>query len=754
MKKSGFTLVELIATIVILAIIALIAVPIAINQVDETRKEAYEVSVRGLFDSVNSYLASNNDMAYLSTTGLHIPDDPIYEKLNIKNAKFVSGRVYLDSDQVLHAQNLSDGNFCANGTKSELSIFKGNCDLLDETAPELTLSINRITSSSITVAIDSFDEESGIINYKYYLNGSLIEENKNNIYTFRDLKADTEYKIEVRVENGNHLESNKDTTVRTTGNDFVWKQTPEGWSRSKTITLSYPAITGLEQFQYKIVGTNDWVTVSGNKVDIVIEKDTTITARILKEGTQIFITTRTFGKIDREAPIITEVTGNNDKWTTSKRITITAVDNESGLANESYSFDGGNTWQKSSSKTFTSNGTINIVVKDKVGNISEIYPVVINKIDPTIPKTHSITATVEGQEYTSGTWTNKDVVLKANPSPSTTLSGYTYKWYKKSGNSYKVISGETGTTLTISSEETGTYKVEVITGTGAGPVQSSEFTLKIDKTAPTCKVNKSNKNTTTGITATFMCTDEDSGVTCIEPEIGLKTSGSYDIIDNAGNKGTCSVTVASKTQYRKRTCSTHNSNGSVCGYSCGSGYSLSGTTCTKYSTSTVAAAYNGCATTSSACVGGYVQTTGYGQCAACGADYSRCKTLGTTKCGSSLCNSACFAASGNIGDTYYCNYCASYYYAYCNSCPVTVWSNCASTTTVCNGLYYCADSSYTLNGTSCTKRVVSDKVNATAKSCSEAGCKTWGDYNKWSDSSSNYCSNSNTCEGETRLLYY
>lgn len=58
----------------------------------------------------------------------------------------------------------------------------------------------------------------------------------------------------------------------------------------------------------------------------------------------------------------------NDKNIT---LTINAVDNESGLTNESYSFDGGKTWQSNASKTFSNNvETVLIKVKDNAGNIA------------------------------------------------------------------------------------------------------------------------------------------------------------------------------------------------------------------------------------------------------------------------------------------------------------------------------------------------------------------------------------------------
>ena len=56
MKKKGFTLIELIAVIVVLAIITLIAVPIISKVVDKARKGAAEESALNYIDAVEKYV--------------------------------------------------------------------------------------------------------------------------------------------------------------------------------------------------------------------------------------------------------------------------------------------------------------------------------------------------------------------------------------------------------------------------------------------------------------------------------------------------------------------------------------------------------------------------------------------------------------------------------------------------------------------------------------------------------------------------
>jgi len=57
MKKKGFTLVELLAVIIILAVIALIAIPIVLNVVESSRKSAFESGVYGVIETIELEVA-------------------------------------------------------------------------------------------------------------------------------------------------------------------------------------------------------------------------------------------------------------------------------------------------------------------------------------------------------------------------------------------------------------------------------------------------------------------------------------------------------------------------------------------------------------------------------------------------------------------------------------------------------------------------------------------------------------------------
>lgn len=145
---------------------------------------------------------------------------------------------------------------------------------------------------------------------------------------------------------------------------------------------------------------------------------------------------------------IDSVTGNTSSWKNSVTLKVNSTSSNK-LASSAYSFDGGKTYQKSNSKTFTSNGIINIVVKDSKGNTAN-KQVTISKVDNIIPTVNI--------RYTDKT--NTSINLYATINPGNVVSGYKYQWYKN-GN---VI--ENATSLTYKASSEGNYMIKVITGSG------------------------------------------------------------------------------------------------------------------------------------------------------------------------------------------------------------------------------------------------------------------------------------------------
>ncbi len=151
--------------------------------------------------------------------------------------------------------------------------------------------------------------------------------------------------------------------------------------------------SGVATTEYNLDGSTTWLTYPTEGIEFTTDGNHTVYYRSTDTAGNIETTKTVSFKIDKTNPTITEVTGNPTSWTKEDVIlTVTASDSGSGLAAEAYSFDNGATWQVSNQKTFTSNQTVNIKVKDAAGNVSEVENVSITFIDKINPTIDSVTA--------------------------------------------------------------------------------------------------------------------------------------------------------------------------------------------------------------------------------------------------------------------------------------------------------------------------------------------------------------------------
>lgn len=284
--------------------------------------------------------------------------------------------------------------------------------------------------------------------------------------------------------------------------------TPNTKATSGTAITSYNSTTGTYYIRYKIV--------SGAGLSSAVASYT--------------------AKVDTSNPTITSVTGNPTNWTNQDvTLTINATDTPSGLHSTPYSFDGGSTWQTSSSKTFSSNQTVNIVVRDVVGNTSS-KTITISKIDKVVP-----TCTNDGD---STTWTNSTRTISYGCSDS------------ESGCNSSYSGGSTTFTSTTKTSTIASYTIKDEAGNTV-TCSARTANVYVDTTSPTCSVAKSDTGKTTGVTSTVTCDDSDSQCVSSNPtgDSGLTSSKTYTVSDVAGNTGICTVTVTSQLQKRTASCS-------------------------------------------------------------------------------------------------------------------------------------------------------------------------------------------------------
>ena len=164
-KKKAFTLIELLAVIIILAIISLIVTVSIGRLIDNARKETYKESVRGIIRSAELYmgkyvLANHKDPVYpivFTCDGNTCSNGA--DKLDFNGEVPKSGTITLINHKLVKAEYLSSGKYCASGTKTELQVSK-SCADIDITKPTVdgTLQGNILHLTLI-------DNESGIASY-------------------------------------------------------------------------------------------------------------------------------------------------------------------------------------------------------------------------------------------------------------------------------------------------------------------------------------------------------------------------------------------------------------------------------------------------------------------------------------------------------------------------------------------------------------------------------------------------------------
>ena len=104
MKKRGFTLVELLAVIVILAIIAVIATPIILGVIEKSKKGAAENSALGYTEAVEKQIARNlldEDATNDITDGVYEIAALTSKKVKVKGDTPSEGWVEIEKKQVV-----------------------------------------------------------------------------------------------------------------------------------------------------------------------------------------------------------------------------------------------------------------------------------------------------------------------------------------------------------------------------------------------------------------------------------------------------------------------------------------------------------------------------------------------------------------------------------------------------------------------------------------------------------------------------
>ncbi len=324
MIKKGFTLVELLAVFVLLAIIFMIAVPNVFKLISKGKSNAFLVSVRQVYKAGNIYrlnelrereeecvyfdFGEDYQIDTLVKNKMYIP----IEELELQGDLPKEGVMEVCQDFV--SITVSDGDNTVDiGPDGDEHVFDGNLEESNVSRPVIDNISTSKTTKSITVTVKAHDDKNDIVKYYYYLNGELKQSINNNVYEFTNIKDNTNYKIKIVVENGKGLKTSQNINVKT---DEV--PSPEitvnktGWQSQKTVTITYPS-PSVNNFshQYKI---NSGETTKN------YEKDTWITASLTSYNRFITITYTSEGSVSAKVS-----DGFNEKVVTYNVIEVDGV---------------------------------------------------------------------------------------------------------------------------------------------------------------------------------------------------------------------------------------------------------------------------------------------------------------------------------------------------------------------------------------------------------------------------------------------
>ncbi len=432
--------------------------------------------------------------------------------------------------------------------------------------------------------------------------------------------------------------------------------------------------------------------------------------------------------------------GNNGWYKTKSTASVRGNDGSgSGVASALIGYTASNA--VSSSITINEGGRASQlvgIVKDKAGNTTTCTHGEW-KVDATIPSV-KVTGTVA-----SGTWTNKDVTLYGGVTPDgvdSVFSGYTYRWTRD--GTY------VGSTKNITATSSGTYTLTVTTG--AGNSASASYTVKIDKTAPTCEYSGGSSSWTNRyVTIKIGCKDNESGCASGEKSETIRTltrtkAMTTTIKDKAGNSTTCTKTFDVYYDGTDPVCSvnitssgTSGVSGNVSATDTGSGISGSSSRSFTNIKSSTTYTFSDKAGNSTSCRVNVTSSTEYRKTTcreykACSSNQCDWNTCLTTKCSGGWDNRV-------WGNKYKCCSAQGCGPSSCHE------SNPGPRYCIKDGNTKCLVNSGKWN--SCKyKECVPGYETCRAENC---GCETWNSAGNWSTTS---CHESTVIKCESRTVYY
>ena len=350
-----------------------------------------------------SYTAQDNGLYTFTLTanGETVVKDITVEKIDRKNPTVTLTQTG-SSESVFYTLNMAAkaADDASGVAKVEYAFTTGNAaptsgwqtagdsDKLSDGRYRINYTATQTTRTSITLYVRATD------------NAGNVTTVKSETYTvMKEPTADKKPQITLTA----------DTTAWTKGDvTLTWKLTNGGAGNCTVYTNEDKAQTG------KTTGSTGTFKVQENgiyMVNAIDDNGDTATAAVIVNN------------IDKEAPELESLTTSTEEWASSKRITLTGINDDltvkyldekgateksgSGVSKKEYQLSGTDTWKTLSGEYFDvyKTGTYKVRLTDNVGNESE-YTIEVTKIDRTSP---TMAATVNNTPNASGWYTDSTV---------------------------------------------------------------------------------------------------------------------------------------------------------------------------------------------------------------------------------------------------------------------------------------------------------------------------------------------------------
>ena len=551
MNKKGFTLIELIAVLVVLSILISASVMLFIN----IRKNILEKEY-------------NNLVLYLETKASEYAEETSITTINVEDL-IKEGKVKSDDETDIYdpRDNKSMNCFII---KSNFENGKYNSTLMEDLGKDENGKCNEYevtTDYEVCKFLNGqcikFDDTTwfnSAVTLGIMHRGSLLTE-QNTTYNWTSNTGFSSNEATISVD-GNLLNSRYKCEVKgksNNGEDLVGtatkgikidKEAPiineikynTNWSVNKKIEIMASDGIGSGIDGYAIVKENEMclnynknkeITINSNGKYKVCVKDKAGN----KTERKIEITS-----IDDAGPsIVAKSSSNEIKMGTNNKTSSYFI--------VTYSISGGTLSCTPEATGYLAVGTYTLKCIATGGNGKTADATTELKVIPLTPSTPTIITKLEsssGQIY-NGTWTNKSIYIEINPgSVNDVVTKFEYKigngnWITASGT----IDGNKGSFVYSSEIDNTIYVRNCYQNKCSSP--SNGKTLKIDKTVPTCKLTANSSKISFGQKSTDV---QKSGITknktadYTNATVNISTGKFYGyVIDKAGNTGSCNIEI-------------------------------------------------------------------------------------------------------------------------------------------------------------------------------------------------------------------